>query len=236
MPAAFVPAAEAHCVYVGGMSFDATAADVQRVAARFGKVVKAHLELNNNHTPAGFGYVEFASAAEAQKAIADTEAFKALAKDKPHKGEKPAERVANEAQAAARPFKVLAYTPALNYRNPDGSRKRSNEKKLRKREEAQVQAAQTQESRPRESGNGGRGGGFGGRGGGRGGFGAGDRKFGGGRGGGRGGSFGGGRGGSFGGRGGGRGGSFGGRGGGRGGSFGGRGGGRGGFGGRRQED
>ena len=60
-------------IYVGNLSYDATDAEVQALFEKFGKVASARVVMDKATGRAkGFGFVEMADRAEAEKAIAGT--------------------------------------------------------------------------------------------------------------------------------------------------------------------
>jgi hypothetical protein len=102
---AFMPEEPERCLYVGNLPHDASSdAAVKEALKRFGKVRQVHLEVNNNGKPAGFAYVEFKAPSSVAAAVEGASA--------------------TPLEVGGRPLRLLAYTPNLNYRNPDGSRKR----------------------------------------------------------------------------------------------------------------
>lgn len=101
---AFVPSNPARCIYIGNLPHDASPEALRSLLG--GSLKAVHLEVNNNGRPAGFGYAEFAAAAGASEAV------------------RAASSGSEELQLGGRALRVLPYTDELNYRRPDGSRKR----------------------------------------------------------------------------------------------------------------
>jgi hypothetical protein len=98
-------------VVLGNVPHDATADAIAALlkAAAKAKPVRVHLEVRNNGDPAGLAYAEFGTAAGAA-AVIDAGA-------------------AGRLNLSGRPLRAMPYTPELNYRNPDGSRKRDKKGK-----------------------------------------------------------------------------------------------------------
>ncbi len=111
--AAFSPVDPKLCLYVGNLPHDAALGSDDAIKAalqQFGKVRSVHVEVNNNGKPAGFGYVEFKTTSSVDAAV------------------KSVKSSAASVELAGRPLRLQAYTSDLNYRNPDGSRKREKVK------------------------------------------------------------------------------------------------------------
>ena len=110
---AFVPADATRCAYVGNLPLDCTSEQLQKALGTAGGVKAVHIEHNNNGRSAGFGYVEFSSTAGVAGAV------------------RAAAAVGESGSALAlggRELRIVPYTKDLNYRNPDGSRKREKKK------------------------------------------------------------------------------------------------------------
>ena len=110
MPKAFVPVDIRSTVFLGNLPLDSTDAALRTALTPFGKIATIHREVNNSGAPSGFGYAEFTSASAAAAAAGAT---------------------TNAPKLGAREIKVLVYTPALNYRKPDGSRNKEKKKRTR---------------------------------------------------------------------------------------------------------
>jgi hypothetical protein len=105
LPKAFVPKSVEATVFVGNLPLDVGDDVVVRALSSFGKVHVFHREVSNAGALQGFGYAEF------------------------KKVESAASAVGASVTVGDRESKVLAYTAALNHRNPDGSRRKEKKRK-----------------------------------------------------------------------------------------------------------
>lgn len=118
LPKAFVPSKASNCLFIGNLPVDKGEAACKKaleetLGSKKAKVVKVHLEVNNNGSLSGFGYVELNS----ESAVKDTLI-----------AAKEGDQGARSVDICGREAKLLAYTPEMNYRNPDGSRRRNKKK------------------------------------------------------------------------------------------------------------
>jgi RNA recognition motif. (a.k.a. RRM, RBD, or RNP domain) len=105
-PVAFKTGSAERCLYLNNLPLSATEKQLKQLLSS--KVSKVHFEVNNNGTRAPIAYVELSSKSEVDRVLE-------RARSSPLR--------LNE-----RDLKVLPYSDALNYRRPDGSRRREKKK------------------------------------------------------------------------------------------------------------
>jgi hypothetical protein len=93
------------------LPLDCSEAALRSTLAAHGRLAVVHREVNNSGAPSGFGYAEFTTPAAALAAAS-----------------------AGNLKIGSRDVKVSAYTPAMNYRKPDGSRNKEKKNKVREDE------------------------------------------------------------------------------------------------------
>jgi len=127
LPPAFIPQNPAACIYVGNLPLDSTESQMSKLLAPFGALKCFHFEKSNNGKPAGFGYAEFSLPKSAAAAVAcggggGGGGVAAGGSKQQGGGTAPL-------TLGGRDLRCTAYTTEVNYRNPDGSRRKQKKSK-----------------------------------------------------------------------------------------------------------